>query len=84
MLVKSGLGASHGVECRNSVFYDLKNNPKVNWRSLLYLVALRFKDLAREINPGIVNNVRAFIFDDSPLPKKWYQNRICEPHPRPC
>lgn len=69
MLVKSGLGANYGVECGNSVFYDLKNNPKVNWRSLLYLGALRFKYLAGEMNPGLKNNIRAFIFDDSPLPK---------------
>ena len=69
VLVKSGLGANHGIECSNSVFYDLKNNSKVNWRSLLYLVALRFKKLAEGINSEVVNNVRAFIFDDSPLPK---------------
>lgn len=77
LLVKSGLGANHGVECGNSVFYDLKNNPKVNWRSLLYLVALRFKHLGNEINPSeLVNKVRAFIFDDSTLPKSGIKTEL--------
>jgi len=68
-LVKSGLGSNYGVACGNNVFYDLKNNPKVNWRSLLYLIALRFKHLGESVNPEIMGNVRAFIFDDSTLPK---------------
>lgn len=68
-LVKSDLGTNHGVGCSNSVYYDLKNNPKVNWRSLLWLIALRFKNLAEDINSDVVNNVRAFICDDSPVPK---------------
>jgi len=76
MLLKSGLGAEHGVECGNSVFYDLKNNPKINWRSLLYLVALRFKNLADGINTGLLNSVRAFIFDDSPLPKSGIKTEL--------
>ena len=76
VLVKSGLGTNHGVECGNSVFYDLKNNPKVNWRSLLYLVALRFKHLAGGINSEVVNNVRAFIFDDSPLSKSGIKTEL--------
>jgi len=76
MLLKSGLGAEHGVKCGNSVFYDLKNNPKINWRSLLYLVALRFKNLADGINTGLLNSVRAFIFDDSPLPKSGIKTEL--------
>lgn len=69
VLVKSGIGSKQGVNCGNSVFYDLKNNAKVNWRSLLYLVALRFKSLSEELNPKTINNERAFIVDDSPLHK---------------
>jgi len=76
MLVKSGLGPDRGVECSNNVFYDLKNNPKVNWRALLYLVALRFKNLADVVNTGAVNSVRAFIFDDSPLPKSGIKTEL--------
>ena len=68
-LVKSGLSSNYGVECGNNVFYDLKNNPKINWRSLLYLIALRFKYLSKSVNSDIIGNVRAFIFDDSTLPK---------------
>jgi hypothetical protein len=69
MLVKSGMGENQGVNCGNSVYYDLKNNAKVNWRSLLYLVALRFKHLGEELNMKMVNKTRAFIVDDSPLQK---------------
>ena len=75
-LVKSDLGTNHGVECSNSVFYDLKNNPKINWRSLLWLVALRFKNLASDINSDVVNNVRAFICDDSPVPKSGIKTEL--------
>ena len=76
MLVKSGLGASFGIECGNSVFYDLKNNPKVDWRSMLYLVALRFKHLSGEIHPKAKNSVRAFIVDDSPLAKSGIKTEL--------
>lgn len=55
--------------CSNNVFYDFKNNPKVNWRALLYLVALRFKNLSKELTPEELNKVRAIIVDDSPLEK---------------
>ncbi|NEW85484.1 MAG: transposase [Mariniphaga sp.] len=75
-LVKSGLTKMQGIECGNSVFYDLKNNPNINWRSLLYLVALRFRNLAGKINPEMINSVRAFIFDDSPLPKSGIKTEL--------
>jgi len=75
-LVKSGLTKVQGLECGNSVFYDLKNNPNINWRSLLYLVALRFRNLSGKINPEIVYKVRAFIFDDSPLPKSGIKTEL--------
>jgi len=76
LLVKSGLAQAQGVDCGNSVFYDLKNNPKVNWRSLLYLVVLRFRNLAGKLNPNLTGNVRAFIFDDSPLPKTSHKTEL--------
>jgi len=76
VLTKSSLRKSAGVDCGNSVFYDLKNNPKINWRSLLYLVALRFRNLSSEITPEIINNVKAFIFDDSPLPKSGIKTEL--------
>ncbi|MCP3928245.1 MAG: transposase, partial [Bacteroidetes bacterium] len=66
---ESGLGADCKVECGNSVFYDLKNNHKINWRSLLWLVALRIKNLTAKLNIEAANNIRALIIDDSPLPK---------------
>ncbi|MCK5538484.1 MAG: hypothetical protein KAI79_16780, partial [Bacteroidales bacterium] len=76
VLTKSDLRKNAGVDCGNSVFYDLKNNPKINWRSLLYLVALRFRNLSNEITPEIINKVRAFIFDDSPIPKTGIKTEL--------
>jgi len=79
-LLASGHQGLHGSGCGQSVYYDLKNNPKVNWRALLYLVALRFKNLAGEITPESLQQVRAIIFDDSPLGKSGkkieYTSRI--------
>ena len=69
VLAKSDLRKNSGIDCGNSVFYDMKNNSQINWRSLLYLVALRFRNLSGELTAEIVNNVKAFIFDDSPIPK---------------
>lgn len=76
LLVTSGLAQAQGIDCGNSVFYDLKNNPKVNWRSLLYLVVLRFRNLAGKLNPNLIYNIRAFIFDDSPLPKTSHKTEL--------
>lgn len=76
LLVKSGLSGMQSVECGNSVFYDLKNNPKVNWRALLYLVALRFKKLSHGLNPEAATKVRAFIVDDSPMPKSGIKTEL--------
>lgn len=76
ILVKSGLAQAQGIDCGNSVYYDLKNNPKVNWRSLLYLVVLRFRKLSQELNPNLTNNIRAFIFDDSTLPKTSHKTEL--------
>ena len=76
LLVKSGLTQAKGIDCGNSVFYDLKNNPKINWRSLLYLVVLRFRNLAGKLNPNLPNNIRAFIYDDSPLPKTSHKTEL--------
>ncbi|MDO9635308.1 MAG: transposase [Paludibacter sp.] len=76
LLVKSGLTQAQGIDCGNSVFYDLKNNPKINWRSLLYLVVLRFRNLAGKLNPNLPNNIRAFIYDDSLLPKTSHKTEL--------
>jgi len=68
-ILKSNLMQNHELECGSSVFYDLRNNPKANWRSLLFLVASRIRNLAAEINPELPNNILAFIIADNPLPK---------------
>lgn len=69
LLAKSNLAQAQGLIVVTVFTTIKKNNPKVNWRSLLYLVAMRFMDLAGKVNPNMANAIRAFIFDDSPLPK---------------
>ena len=70
-LVKNGFEGSSTNDCGKDVYYDLKNNVRINWRSLLWLVSLRFNELstARISNSDKKNKVRALIADDSLLPK---------------
>ena len=68
-LVKNGFDDSLSG-CGKDVYYDLKNNVKINWRSLLWLVALRFKKMSAPLNSLVEKaKLRAFIADDSLLPK---------------
>lgn len=68
-LVKKGFEnslSSYGKD----VYYDLKNNEKINWRSLLWLVALRFKKISSSLNSYVEKvKLSAFIADDSLLAK---------------
>lgn len=70
-LVKNGFEDSLTNGCGKDVYYDLKNNVKINWRSLLWLATLRFKKLSAPLNSIVVEKakLRAFIADDSLLPK---------------
>ena len=72
-LFKSGLnnvGAG-----RKGAYYDVKNNPKVNWRTLLLLMAKRFQYLVNldKGEPAELtkkkNQVKAIIFDGSSIEK---------------
>ncbi|MBA7557273.1 hypothetical protein ES705_50019 [subsurface metagenome] len=68
-LVKNGFDDSLSG-CGKDVYYDLKNNEKINWRSLLWLVALRFKKISSSLNSYVEKvKLRAFIADDSLLAK---------------
>jgi hypothetical protein len=58
-----------------NAYYNVKNNPKIIWRSLLILMAQQFKLLFNEDNilQDDINEhkqrIKALIFDDSPLEK---------------
>ena len=62
-----GIARKLGVKGKKNPYYDQKNNEKIDWRSLLYLIGRRFKYLTSE--PGKQSGIKAIIFDDSPLQK---------------
>jgi len=65
-LFKSGLQKVIG---KKDVYYDFKNNEKINWRMLLNLIACRFMKIMQSDSTVETNKIRAFIFDDSPIEK---------------
>jgi len=65
-LFKSGLS---GIEGQKDVYYDIKNNEKINWRTLLYLIVKRFIYLIEHRTELQKPGIKAFIFDDSPVEK---------------
>ncbi len=69
-LVKNDFEDSFTNSCGKDVYYDLKNNVKINWRSLLWLIALRYKKTSALLSSHNKKpKLRAFIADDSLLPK---------------
>ncbi len=72
-LFKSGL--NNLGDGQKDVYYDMKNNPKINWRDLLLSIAKQFQYLVGqdiEIIEGAkktVSQIKATIFDDSPIEK---------------
>jgi len=72
-LFKSGL--NNLGDGQKDVYYDMKNNPKINWRDLLLSIAKQFQYLIGqdiEIIEGAkktVSQIKATIFDDSPIEK---------------
>lgn len=65
-LFKSGL---QGVVGKKDVYYDFKNNEKINWRMLLTLIANRFLKIVPRVENNSTRKIRAIIFDDSPVEK---------------
>ncbi|OQY04389.1 MAG: hypothetical protein B6I20_03080, partial [Bacteroidetes bacterium 4572_117] len=71
-LFKSGLNNPGG---QKDVYYDMKNNPKINWRYLLLSIAKQFQYLVGqdieiiEDAKKTVSQIKATIFDDSPIEK---------------
>jgi len=72
-LIKSGL--NKGEQCHKDAYYDVKNNPKINWRLLLFLIAKQFQSIVKQAvneNTDVFvqkRSARALIFDDSALEK---------------
>lgn len=66
-LFKSGL-TSEQIDGKKDVYYDLKNNEKINWRTLLYMIANRFKYLVSN-EEQLQTAIKAIIFDDTTIQK---------------
>ena len=72
-LFKSGL--NNPGNGQKDVYYDMKNNPKINWRDLLLSIARQFQYLVGqdieiiEAAKKSVSQLKATIFDDSPIEK---------------
>ena len=72
-LFKSGL--NNPGNGQKDVYYDMKNNPKINWRDLLLSIAKQFQYLVGqdieilEDTKKAVSQIKATIFDDSPIEK---------------
>lgn len=55
------------------LFYRLKNNPLVNWRSFGYSITKRLLKEASVRDEVLSGNIRCLIADDTDLPKKGFQ-----------
>jgi len=66
-LFKSGL-VHDEVEGKKDVYYDLKNNEKINWRTLLYMIAKRFNYLVSN-DKQLITTIKAMVFDDTTTSK---------------
>ena len=66
--IKCGIKESE-IQAKKDVYYDVKNNEFINWRSLLLLHAKRFQYLILQHQSTIIKGIRAIIFDDTPIEK---------------
>jgi len=62
-------GKLAGIKGSKNPYYDLLGNEYICWRSILYMFAMRYLNLARRIRED-TGQIRALIFDDSPLEKR--------------
>ncbi len=60
--------AAH-IEARKDVFYRLKNNPGICWRTILWLFGLKFIKLVSAQGESNSSSPKCLIIDDSDLPK---------------
>ena len=66
--IKSGIKESD-IQGEKDVYYDVKNNEFIDWRSLLMLHAKRLQYLLSRNQSTIVRGIRAMIYDDTFLEK---------------
>ena len=66
--IKNGIMESD-IRGKKDVYYDVKNNEFIDWRTLLLLHAKRFRYLMLQNKSTIINGIRAIIFDDTPIEK---------------
>ena len=67
-LIISKFNESEKLFCGKTTIYDLKNNEKISWRSLLLIISLRFKTLSESVQES-AERIKAFIADDSTIEK---------------
>ncbi|MDO9040073.1 MAG: transposase [Sulfurimicrobium sp.] len=66
--IRNGIKKSD-IRGKKDVYYDVKNNEFIDWRTLLLLHAKRFRYLMLQNQSTIINGIRAIIFDDTPIEK---------------
>ena len=66
--IKCGIKESE-IQGKKDVYYDVKNNEFINWRSLILLHAKSFQYLMLQNQSTIIKGIRAIIFDDTPIEK---------------
>ena len=66
--IKNGIKVSD-ISGKKDVYYDVKNNELIDWRTLLFLHAKRFKYLMLQNHSTIIKGIQAIIFDDTPIEK---------------
>ncbi len=67
-LIMNNFHKSKTLSCGKTTIYDLKNNEKIAWRSLLIIISLRFKSLSETVQETS-ERIKALIIDDSTLEK---------------
>lgn len=68
-LVKAKIRPSDLEMGKKDVYYDVKNNEFINWRSLLLLHAKRFQYLMLQNKSTTIDGIKATVFDDTPIKK---------------
>ena len=66
--IKNGIMESD-ISGKKDVYYDVKNNEFIDWRTLLLLHAKRFRYLMLQNQSTIATGIRAIIFDDTQIEK---------------
>jgi len=63
-------GCSNLSDAQKDVYYRLKDNSEIDWRSFLYSFTKRFKRLSEQKGEPATNVPRCLIVDDSDCPKR--------------